>query len=128
MKNLIVVLALILAPMLGQAEIQIETLSQGKKNQFLDYNFGAVNLNWRVHADFTLTEKGPEASEIKRITIGGMGFDADTDCPVKLEPGKSCTLRAFFWPTFEGPAWGDLNIYLNDGAIYIRLFGNGVRY
>ena len=128
MKNLIFTLAMVWAPIFSYAQSSIVISNQAQnQDQYFDYNFGAVFLNTRAYVDFTLTAKGPQPSEIKRITIGGMGYDAATNCPVVLEVGKSCTLRAYFYPQFEGPAWGDFNIYLNDGNIFIRLFGNAIK-
>jgi hypothetical protein len=67
------------------------------------------------------------ATEIKGIYISGMHYEAATNCPKILEVGKKCTLRAYYRPTTEGPHWGDLVVYLNDGNIFIRLFGVGIR-
>lgn len=129
MKNIIITFLLMLAPLVSFAQDSLVITSGSQKSdQYLSYNFGAVFLMSNAYVDFTVTAKGPLPTEFKRITISGMGYDAATNCPVVLEVGKSCTLRAYFSPHFEGPAWGDFNIYLDDGNIFIRLFGNGIKY
>lgn len=128
MKKLIVLISLLVAPLLAQAQsvstLAVEPMGQ---DQYLSYNFGSQFVNSRSFVDFSLTAKGPEATVIKRVTISGMYYDASTNCPEVLEVGKSCTARVYFWPAFEGSYWGDLNLYLNDGNIYIRLFGSAIR-
>lgn len=128
MKKLIVLVSLLIAPLISLAgttsSLSIEPLGQ---DQYLNYNFGRQFVNSRRYVDFTLTAKGPDATVIKEITIGGSGFSADTDCPNVLSPGKSCITRVYFWPPFEGDYWGNLNFYLNDGNIYVRLLGQAVR-
>lgn len=128
MKKFMVLIALLVAPLLsfasGLETLQIETLGE---DQYLSYNFGHQFLNSRRYVDYTLTAMGPAPTEIRRINISGMHYDAATNCPKILEAGKKCTLRAYYWPTTEGHHWGNLDVYLNDGNIYIRLFGIGVR-
>lgn len=128
MKKFLVLIALMVMPLLSFASpfesLQIETSG---KDQRLSYSFGHRFLYSRSFVDYILTAMGPEPTEIKRINIRGIHYDVATNCPEILEVGKKCTLRAYYQPTMEGHHWGDLDIYLNDGNIYITLFGVGIR-
>jgi hypothetical protein len=129
MKNFIIAFLVAVSTFVSQAQGSLHISSDNQNSdQYLSYNFGSVFLMSNAYVDFSLTAKGPLPTEFKKITIGGMGYNATTDCPVVLEVGKTCTLRAYFSPQIEGPAWGDFNLYLNDGNIFIRLFGQGIKY
>lgn len=126
MKKLIVMMSLLLAPIVSLAagEVQTFALHTQAQDQYYNYSFGSIFQNSRAFADFTLTANGPDATVIRRILIRGFAYDATSNCPEVLMPGQTCTTRVFYWPTTQGPHWGELSFALNDSNIYIRLFGN----
>lgn len=126
MKKLIVLISLLLAPVLSLAAGEVNTfaLQTQAQDQYYNYSFGTVFVNTRAWADFTLTANGPDATLVRRIVIRGFAYDADSNCPEVLMPGRTCTTRVYYWPTSQGPHWGELTFVLNDSNIYIRLFGN----
>lgn len=124
MKKFIVFLSLVVAPVLASASaLQNFTIEAQGQDQYLSYNFGSVFENSRTSVDFTLTANGPEPTEVKKIWISGPMYDATSNCPEILPVGKKCVTRVYYWPLNQGPHWGDLTFVLNDGNIYIRLFG-----
>lgn len=129
MKKLIVLGAFLFAPLMTLATVEVQPASVTTlgEDQTLSYNFGTQFVNSRSYVDFTLTAKGPDATVIRKFWVRGISYDASTNCPETIEVGNKCTIRVYFWPTSEGAHWGDVGLNLNDGNIYIRLFGNAVR-
>lgn len=133
MRRLFVLVCLLAAPLSSFASVEIQQKPVSVmaepmgQDQYLSYNFGAVFINSRTSVEFTLTARGPDATEIKRITISGPMYDATSNCPAILQVGQTCSTRVYYWPRLQGPHWGDLNFNLNDGNIYIRLFGDTFR-
>ena len=127
MKMFIVALSFLVAPLFAQADVQVLAVEPMGQDQYLSYNFGAVFMNTRTSVEFTLTAKGPTPTEIRQITISGAMYDATSNCPAILPVGQTCSTRVYYWPRMQGPHWGDLNFHLNDGSIYIRLFGDTFR-
>ncbi len=126
MKNISMLVLLVLMPLFSQAQSfsSISVKAQAH-DQYLSYNFGIVPLNFHQSVDFILTADSTEASHIQRLVVFGMMFDAATNCPTILPPGKSCTIRAIFWPSRDGFYNGQLNIYLEKSSVFIDLSGWG---
>ncbi len=125
MKTMILVMTLLFAPLasFAQAQSAVSLEAQGR-DQYYNYSFGSVFENTRAYADFTLTARGDAPLEVRRILISGIMYDAYSNCPQILAPMQTCTIRAFYWPRSRGPHWGELTLMLNEGNIYIRLFGD----
>ena len=126
MKKISILLAMVLLPLLSQAQSHLPVLVQAPSHdQYLSYNFGIVPLNLRESVDFILTADRTEALHIQRFIVFGITFDGATNCPLILPPGRSCTIRATFWP-FRDPFYtGQLIIYLEKSSIFIDLSGWG---
>ncbi|QDK38875.1 hypothetical protein [Bdellovibrio sp. NC01] len=128
MKKLLLALVLACAPVFSFAQSMGTFAVEAKPvDQYYRYNFGNVTVGMRMFADFTLTAPANEAVQVKGITISGAMYDAQSNCPVVLNPGLTCTTRVFFWPRLEGGAWGSLVFNLQDHRIIIDLFGYGWR-
>ncbi len=123
MKRFIILLTLISAPIFSQA--QSVSIKSDSNNQYLQYDFGLVGVNFRQTVVFTLTAKGPEPTLVKSITIGGQMYYASSNCPDVLLPGMVCSTRVAFWPDRDGFYPGQLNFYMGDSTIYIALSGWG---
>ncbi len=124
MKNIFVLIAMVLIPLFSQAQNRRPLLVPAPSHdQNLSYNFGTVPLNFRSSVDFTLTADRAQEIHIQRLVVFGMMFNASTNCPTILPPGRSCTIRAAFWPYREGFYTGQLNIYLENSSIFIDLSG-----
>ena len=126
MKKILMLFAFVVAPLFSQAQntstILVTTQSH---DQYYRYNFGTVTVNFRNSVDFILTAEGPEPTQIRSFSVGGIMYDGSTNCPVVLNPGKSCTFRVSFWPFHEGFFSGQLNIYMATSSIFIDLSGWG---
>ncbi len=139
MKNFILSLALLLAPALASADVEVMAVNGSlvaqeqaadfeiTHNEYYRYNFGHVWLNNRVSAEFIVTARGPANSIIRGMRISGSMYDAYSNCPRVLVPGQSCSVFVYFWPRFEGSHWGRLDLAFADKTIVIDLYGWGVR-
>jgi len=96
--------------------------------QYLSYYFGRVPLNSRQSVSYTLSNLSDKSDvKIERITIGGMFYSADTNCPDILKPGQKCLTSIAYWPSFEGSHHGELVWYTSDGIIVLSLWGDAYR-
>lgn len=137
MKNLIFV-ALIAIGAVVQALPLVERVApharipsqvQQGDTQYLSYYFGRVPVNSRQIVTYRVTNTSDKADlKIDRVTIGGMFYDAETDCPAVLRPGKKCFTDISYWPNFEGTHHGQLVWYTSDGAIVLSLWGEAYRF
>lgn len=129
MKKLMMALAFVLAPVGVLADVSVQPLAiqVQAQDQYYDYNFGTSYVHSRRFQDFTLTANGPDSTFIRGMSIRGMSYQADTNCPQILMPGQTCLIRVFFHPYQEGGHWGDLTIFLRDSNIFIRLYGHAIR-
>lgn len=128
MKTIIVLLGLFFAPFaMAESSLNIEVQSSDVStmaaDKYYNYNFGHVWVNQRVYADLTLTATGTAPVDIRRLVIRGSAYDAQSNCPALLPPGRTCTTRVFFWPLHEGSYYGDLIYQLADHNIFVRLYG-----
>lgn len=136
MKNLIFA-SLIVMGALAQAMPLVEMVSPQSAplraqalgdTQYLSYYFGRVPVNMRQIVTYAVTNTSDKLDlKIDRVTIGGMFFDAETDCPGVLKPGKKCYTDISYWPGFEGSHHGELVWYTSDGAIDLSLWGEAYR-
>jgi hypothetical protein len=137
MKNLIFVVLLVVGalvqarPLIQMVSPESHSLSpdSSDETQNLTYYFGRVPVNTRQIVTYTVTNTSATKDlNIDRVTIGGMFFDAETDCPGVLKPGKKCFTDISYWPSFEGSHHGELVWYTSDGAIDLSLWGEAYRF
>lgn len=139
MKKMILSLALVLAPALASADVEVQAANGSliaqdsgaefeiSHTEYYHYNFGHVWLNNRVSAEFIVTARGPANSIIRGMRISGSMFDAYSNCPRVLVPGQRCSVFVYFWPRFAGSHYGRLDLAFADKSIVIDLHGYGVR-
>ena len=126
MKNLFILLTLVFAPILSQAQgFATVSLQPQARNQYYDYNFGSVPVNFQQSVDFELKAIGTEPTLIRTIFAFGQGFTNASNCPRILMPGRTCTTRVYFWPPYQGFYNGQLRFDLQESQIFINLSGWG---
>ncbi len=126
MKKLFILLTLVFAPLFSEAQgFASVSLKPQASNQYYDYNFGTVLVNFRQSVDFELKAIGTEPTVIRAIFAFGQSFDAATNCPRILMPGRICTTRVYFWPHYQGFYSGQLRFDLQESQIFINLSGWG---
>ncbi len=124
MKNIFISMMLVLAPLFSSAQsLRPVFVPAPAHDQYLNYNFGTVPVNFRQSVDFVLTADRMLPLHIRHIAVVGMAFNGSSNCPSILAPGRSCTIRASFWPFQEGYYSGQLNVYLEQNSIFINLSG-----
>ena len=133
--SLMLILTGLFLPHMGQAEnlIEIRALSQEgdslavNQDQHLSYYFGSVPLHTRPVVTYKVSNNSDKPLGVKGITLSGAGFDQYNNCPSVLEARKYCLTRIAFWPHWIGPHLGHLVWALEDGNIFLNLWGDGVQ-
>ena len=125
MKNPFLLIALILTPLFSQASNLSPSFSLHTQaaDQYYNYNFGTVRVNFAHSVDFILKAEGPESTRVQEIHIQGMEYSARTNCPLVLPVGQTCATRVTFWPSRDGFFPGRLIYFLGDNNIVIDLAG-----
>ena len=96
-------------------------------DQYYNFNFGNWVVGSRVFQDFTLTASPQGPVSVRRITIAGGMYSANSNCPAVLPAGAYCTTRVWFWPNFPGTYWGRLTYQLQGQNIFVDLVGSAWR-
>lgn len=140
MKKMIVFISLLVAPLFASADIEsqiqvqqlpeqttvLQTVSldvQARGDQYYNYNFGQTQVGMRRWADFVITANGPFPVQIRGMQVWGAYFGGSTNCPYTLYPGQRCFVRADYWPSRDGRHFGELNVYVGDSRVNVRLTG-----
>jgi hypothetical protein len=133
MKNLILIFLVSVVPFFAFAESQVEVVTPqamsfaaGGGDTVLSHNFGSVFVNSRVYVDLIITAKGDAPTELRRMDIAGMDFDAYTNCPDSLPVGQKCTVRITYWPHYKGMDNGRLYLTFSNSRTIINLFGRAI--
>jgi len=105
-------------------DIQSPTMeANAQSTQVYDYDFGLTNVRMPKHANFDLTNGGPDPLQLFNIAVSGMDFDAFYHCPPTLPVGDTCVIRVRFQPLSQGFKSGMLRVQTNKGMIFVRLTG-----
>lgn len=96
-------------------------------DQYQTFYFGRVWVGQRPSVVYNLQNQGETPLRIQRITIGGMFFDANSNCPDVLPPQGRCQTRIYYWPQFEGHHHGELIWFTDDGNLHLSLWGEAYR-
>ncbi len=118
MKALLIALASLVLSISAQAQ-SIQPL----KDSVMEYNFGFQRVHSVTYADFVLTASDEQATEIHGLSIQGIDFDLQTNCPRLLPAKNKCTLRVLFRPYSEGRKYGRMIVNLKEDNFIVNLIG-----
>ena len=123
MKALFIALASLMLSITAVAESIHPQSIQPLKDSVMEYNFGFQRVHSMTYADFILTAADNHATEIHGLSIQGIDFDLQTNCPRLLPAKNKCTLRVLFRPYTEGRKYGRMIVNLKEDNFIVNLIG-----